>query len=142
MMASYWPTPEAKKNAPGIAEGMNKAEKIVFSKTLKKAEWNNTRIVTDNIEEEVKKLKTNPGKDITILGSGSIVNQLAEKGLIDEFQVMVHPVAISNGTPFLNGLNKKLTWSLQKRKRLKAALFCIAINPKNKKEKVPGNAPT
>ena len=130
MMVSYWPTPEAKKNALGIAEGMNKAEKIVFSKTLKKAEWDNTRIVMDNIEEEVKKLKTRQGKDITILGSGSIVNQLAEKGLIDEFQIMVHPVSISNGTPFLNGIGKKIELELTKTRAFKSGIVLHCYQPK------------
>src|ERR1051325_5534254 len=57
MMAGYWPSADAKKNNAGVADGMNKAEKIVFSKTLKKADWNNTRVVSGNIEEEVRKLK-------------------------------------------------------------------------------------
>jgi dihydrofolate reductase len=83
---------------------MNKAEKIVFSKTLKRADWDNTRIVSGNIEEEVKKLKRSE-KGLTVLGSGSIVNQLAEAGLVDEFQIMIHPVAINNGTAFLKDIH-------------------------------------
>ena len=92
MMAGYWPTPMAAQNDPTVAEGMNSSEKIVFTRTLKKAEWNNTRIISDNVIEEVKKLKKN-GKDMTILGSGSIVTLFAEHGLIDEYQIMVDPVA-------------------------------------------------
>jgi dihydrofolate reductase len=56
-MASYWPTPIAIQNDPVVAEGMNKAEKIVFSRTLKKVGWNNTRLVKDNIGEEIRKMK-------------------------------------------------------------------------------------
>ena len=66
---------------------MNKSEKIVFSRTLKNASWNNTRIINDNIVEEIKKLKSSFEKRLTILGSGSILTQLAEAGLMDSFHV-------------------------------------------------------
>src|SRR5580698_7653703 len=78
MMEAFWPTPAAKESMPVVADGMNKAEKIVFSKTLKKADWNNTKIIKGDLIEEVKKLKKLPGVGITILGSGSIVTQLAD----------------------------------------------------------------
>lgn len=82
MMASYWPTPLAIKNDPIVAEGINNADKIVFSKTQKKAEWNNTKVVSDNIVEEIKKMNVMPGKDMTLLGSESILTQFAEEGLM------------------------------------------------------------
>ena len=81
MMASYWPTPMAIKNDPIMAKGMNHADKIVFSRTLKKVEWNNTRLVKDNIVEEIRNMKQQSGKDMTVLGSGSIVTQFAEQGI-------------------------------------------------------------
>jgi len=81
-MASYWPTPLAIKNDPIVAEGINNADKIVFSKTQKKAEWNNTKVVSDNIVEEIKKMNVMPGKDMTLLGSESILTQFAEEGLM------------------------------------------------------------
>lgn len=94
MMAGYWPTPDAINAIPEVAAGMNNADKIVFSRTLKKAAWNNTRLVKNNMEEEIRKLKQLPGNDMTVLGSGSIVTQLAEVGLIDEYQLMIDPVAL------------------------------------------------
>jgi dihydrofolate reductase len=130
MMVSYWPTPEAKKNNAGVAEGMNKAEKIVFSKTLKKADWKNTRIINDNLEEEVRKLKESSGRDITILGSGSIVNQLSEEGLIDKFQLMVHPVAIGNGTPLLKDIHKNIDLELIKTRSFKNGIVLLCYQPK------------
>jgi dihydrofolate reductase len=129
MMVSHWPTAEAKKSNPGVAEGMNKAEKVVFSKTLKKSEWNNTRIVSGNLEEEVKKLKQS-GKDITVLGSGSIVNQLAEAGLIDEFQIMIHPVAIGNGTAFLEDIHNKIDFELTKTRSFQSGIVLLSYQPK------------
>ena len=129
MMVHYWPTLEAKKNNPGVAEGMNKAEKIVFSRTLKKADWNNTRIVDHDIEKEVNTLKQSE-KDITILGSGSIVNQLAEAGLIDEFQVMVHPVAIGSGTAFLKDIHTTIDLVLTKTRSFKSGIVLLCYQPK------------
>jgi dihydrofolate reductase len=79
MMADFWPTDAALNSMPEIAEGMNRSEKIVFSRTLRIAEWNNTRIVKNNIVEEIKKLKATSKKDMTILGSGSILTQLARQ---------------------------------------------------------------
>ena len=83
MMAAWWPTPEALKNNPLVAEGMNKADKIVFSRTLQKADWMNTRLIKENIFEEIQKLKDTSGRDMTILGSGSIITQFAEHGMLD-----------------------------------------------------------
>jgi dihydrofolate reductase len=120
MMMSYWPTEEAKKNAPEVAESMNKAEKIVFSKTLKKSGWNNTRILNGNLGNEVRKLKETSKNDITILGSGRIVNQLTDEGLIDSYQLMVYPIAIGNGVPFLHEISKKFELELTNSRSFKS----------------------
>jgi dihydrofolate reductase len=129
MMAGFWPSPMALESAPAMAEGMNKAEKIVFSKTLKKAEWSNTRLMNDNVLEEMKKLKNSPGKDMTILGSGSIVTQFAEHGLIDEFQVMVDPIALGNGTPLFKNLKHKLDLKLTSSKVFKSGVVLLCYQP-------------
>jgi dihydrofolate reductase len=110
LMASYWPTPNAAGNP--IAEGINKADKIVFSRTLKRAEWNNTRLVKDNIAEEIMRMKQMSGKTMTILGSGSIITQFSEQGLIDDYQIMVDPVALGDGTPIFKGIKKRLNLKL------------------------------
>jgi dihydrofolate reductase len=129
MMAGYWPTPEAIKNDPVVAEGMNKADKIVFSRSLKKAEWNNTRLVKDNIIEEVKKMKQLPGKDMTILGSGSIITQFAEQGLIDGYQIMVDPVALGDGTPIFKGISRRLELKLTTTNTFKSGVILLCYEP-------------
>jgi dihydrofolate reductase len=88
MMASYWPTPVASQRDPVVAAGMNRSPKVVFSRTLDDASWNNTRLVKGNIVTEVRKMKDEPGPGLVILGSGSIVAHLAPEGLIDEYQLM------------------------------------------------------
>jgi dihydrofolate reductase len=129
MMAGYWPTPQAIKDNPGVAEGMNKADKIVFSRTLKKADWNNTRLVRDDIVEEVKKMKLTPGKDMTLLGSGSILTQLAEQGLIDEYQIMVDPVVLGEGTPIMKGLKRTLDLKLAWTRTFKSGVVLLCYRP-------------
>ena len=112
-MASYWPTDMAMQNDPTVAEGMNNADKIVISRTMKKADWKNTKIISTNVVEEIKRLKELPGSDITMLGSGSILSLLAENNLVDDYQIMIDPVAIGSGTAIFQGiklpLNLKLT---------------------------------
>ncbi len=114
LMARYWPTPEAIKNDPIVAAGMNKAEKIVFSRTLDKADWNSTRLVKDDMLAEVKKLKQQSGKDLTVLGSGSIVSQLAQEGLIDEYDILLNPVVLGRGKTMFEGIKDKLALKLTK----------------------------
>ena len=129
MMVQFWPTPEAMKTAPEIAEGMNKAEKIVFSRTLDKVEWNNARLLKDDIVEEIKKMKQTSGSNMTVLGSGSIVNQFADAGLIDEIQLMVHPVALSEGTPILKDIKKNLELKLTDSKTFDSGNIVLVYQP-------------
>jgi dihydrofolate reductase len=128
-MASFWPTPDAIKNAKVVAEGMNKADKIVFSRTLKKAEWNNTRLVKDNMVEEIKRLKQMPGKDLTVLGSGSILTQLAEAGLIDEYQLMIDPILLGDGTPIFKNLRHKLDLKLTATRTFNSGVVLLNYQP-------------
>src|SRR6185369_9047302 len=115
--------------APAVAEGMNKAEKIVFSRTLKKAGWENTRIIKGDLAGAVKQLKETPGKDMCVLGSGSIVTQLADAGLIDEYQFMVDPVALGDGTPTFKGLKKKLDLKLTTSRTFKSGVILLSYQP-------------
>ena len=129
LMASYWPTPMAMKDDPLVAEGMNKAEKIVFSRTLKEAAWNNTRVVAGDIAEEIRRLKRTPGKDMVLLGSGSILAQFAEQGLIDEFLVMVDPVALGAGTPLFKGIKHKLDLTLTASRTFESGVVLLSYRP-------------
>jgi dihydrofolate reductase len=129
MMASYWPTPMATEQNAAVAEGMNKAAKIVFSRTLKKAGWNNTRLIQNNIIEEIKKLKQTGDSNLTILGSGSIVTQFAEEGLIDSYEIMIDPVAIGSGTPVFNGLRRQLNLKLTSSRTFNNGVVLLRYEP-------------
>jgi dihydrofolate reductase len=112
MMASFWPTPQALQIMPVVAERMNNLPKVVFSKTLAEATWNNTRLLKSDLAAEVKKLKAEPGPDMAILGSGSIVSQLAAAGLLDELQLVINPLALGSGRSLFSSLTQRLDLKL------------------------------
>jgi dihydrofolate reductase len=111
-MASYWPTPMAARNNAVVAERMNSRPKIVFSRTLHEAAWANTTVLNGDLVAEVRKLKEDVGVDMAILGSGSIVSQLAEAGLIDEFQIVLNPIVLAQGQALFDGIKHSLPLKL------------------------------
>ena len=104
MMVKWWPTPMAMEQMPVVAEGMNRMPKLVFSRTMSRAEWSNTTVEKGDPVETVRRMKAAAGSDMTILGSGSIVAQLAGAGLIDEYQVVMNPVALGKGRTMFEGV--------------------------------------
>lgn len=129
LMASYWPTPMAAKNDPVVAERMNNLPKVVFSRTLARAPWNNTKLVKGDLTAEIRKLKAEPGRDMTILGSGSIVSQLAQEGLIDEFQFVVNPVVLGKGKTMFEGVKSAFALKLTRTRTFNSSgivLLCYA----------------
>jgi dihydrofolate reductase len=129
MMASFWPTPAAATQFPEVAAGMNRAEKIVFSKKPFASRWENTRVITGDIVDEVRALKATPGKNMTILGSGSIIGLFTEHGLIDEYQFMIDPVAIPDGTPVFAGITKNLELELIGSRVFKSGVVLLSYRP-------------
>jgi dihydrofolate reductase len=118
LMAGYWPTPAASNNDPVVAERMNNLPKVVFSRTLDRPSWKNTKVVKGDIAAEVRKMKKEPGPGMAMFGSGSIVSQLTQHGLIDEYQIVVVPVVLGKGRTMFEGVEEKLTL-----KRTKARTF-------------------
>ena len=107
-MASYWSSPDALKDDPIVAGLMNRIPKIVFSKTLAKAEWENTKLVGDNVVEEISRLKKQSDKDVALFGSASLMSELMRMDLIDEHRVMVNPVILGSGNPLFQTKDKLL----------------------------------
>jgi dihydrofolate reductase len=106
LMASFWPTPMAAEQMPAMAKRMNEYQKVVFSRTLQQASWNNTQLVKDGLEAEIRKMKMEPGENLLIFGSGSLVTQLTQAGLIDEFQIIMDPVVLGAGRSMFAGIDK------------------------------------
>jgi dihydrofolate reductase len=110
VMVDYWPTADTNPSNPEyvveFAHIWKNMPKIVFSRTLEQAEWN-TRVVRENIAEEIAKLKAQPGKDLELGGAG-IASTFMQLGLIDEFWLYVQPVVLGGGTPFFPALSKTI----------------------------------
>jgi dihydrofolate reductase len=131
-MASYWPTPFAKENDPIIADKMNTIPKIVFSKTLDKVEWNNSRLVKENIAEEVSQLKQQQGRDLAIFGSANLAVSLLQMGFIDELRIMVNPVVLGNGKPLFTGIHDRLNLKLIKTRTFRSGNVLLYYQPDKK----------
>jgi dihydrofolate reductase len=114
LMASFWPTPHAAQSNPVIAERMNSLKKYVFSTTMDQASWSNTTLFKGDLGSEVRKLKQAPGPDIVIMGSGSLVAQLADAGLIDQYQIVLNPLVVGSGRTLFEGVKRKLPLKLAK----------------------------
>jgi dihydrofolate reductase len=122
LMASFWPNPQGMAADAETARFMNATPKIVASKRPFTADWENTTIASGSgtIVGEVKKLKEQDGKDIAIFGSNMLCVSLMEAGLVDEFRIMVNPVALGRGTSLFAGLSKKTNFKLSKTREFKS----------------------
>ena len=140
MMASYWP--EALTNSSGrmagadgvefavptavsnthneIARKMNSLQKIVFSRTLEKVEWRNSTIIREIIPEDIKKIKSQGGGDMIILGSGSVASEFAKNNLIDDYRLFVNPIVLGEGRKLFAWQNSRLKLDLVGTKAFKS----------------------
>ncbi|MCZ7395546.1 MAG: dihydrofolate reductase family protein, partial [Candidatus Methanoperedens sp.] len=120
LFESYWPAAatnlSTSKSDLEISHKINNITKIVFSKTLEKVEWKNARLVKEVIQEEIAKMKQQPGKDMVIFGSGSIVSTFTQLGLIDEYRIIVNPVVLGHGKPLFKDIKDRINLKLLKTK--------------------------
>jgi dihydrofolate reductase len=118
LMIRYWPTPMAVQQNPIVAKRMNDGAKVVFSRTMSAASWNNTKLVNGDLAGEVRKLKQG-SQPMTILGSGSIVSQLTDAGLIDDYVVVVVPIVLGSGKRIFEGVEPRRPLTLTKTRSFK-----------------------
>ncbi len=134
--AGSWPyvpeNPSVSEGEKEYARKLNSMRKIVFSKTLEKAEWNNSQLVKEVLPEEIAKMKQEPGKDIVIYGSASIVQTLTNLGLIDEYQLLVHPVVLGSGKPLFAGIAKPAQLRLLQTKSFPSGVVGLYYEPQSK----------
>jgi dihydrofolate reductase len=97
---------ERTKEHRAIAIWLNQVTKLVFSRSLKDVTWKNSRVLHEFDPREIETMKSQAGKDMIIFGSGSIVSQLTQHGLIDEYQFVVCPIFLGSGRPLLSGVSK------------------------------------
>ncbi len=119
-MAAYWPTARGE-----VADLMNGIAKTVFSNTLQKAEWNNTRLVRGKAEAGVAELKKLPGKDMFIFGSAELSAGLTRAGLIDEYRLALSPVLLGSGTPLFKPGHEQVKLRLLEARALKSGAVVV-----------------
>jgi dihydrofolate reductase len=128
LMESFWPEahldPKSTKSMVNFANEINAMQKIVFSTTLTEVTWNNTRLVKENMLQEIRKLKKQEGKFIAI-GGLSIASVLAEEGLIDEFWFLIQPIILGMGKPLFTGLKNRINLVHAETKLLKSGVVAV-----------------
>ena len=114
MMARFWPTPPAKQMLPQVAASMNRMRKHVFSRTLTAVSWQNSALLRGEMAGEVRRLKSQPGPALLIMGSGELVSQLTQDALIDEYQIVTVPLVVGRGRPLFEGVTTRPRLELRK----------------------------
>jgi dihydrofolate reductase len=119
ILSAYWPhaepyepgdelKPAEGREDPRIIGALNDRPKVVFSTTMGEPAWAGTRVVAGGVEEEVRRLVTEPGGAVLVQGSASIVQALERAGLVDEYHLYLHPVLLGAGTPlFPTGFRRR-----------------------------------
>lgn len=130
MMASFWPTAQARAALPAVAERMNSAAKFVFSKTLSRADWSGAKVVRGDAAGEVRRMKAESGPGLTILGSGALTASLAAAGLIDEYQFVVCPVALGAGRTMFDGLPRPMRLRLTQSRTFPGGKVLLVCEPR------------
>ncbi len=126
-MAAYWTA--AKGDEGGVADLMNAIPKVVFSRTLATAEWNNTRLVNNHAEQEVNKLKQGSGKDLYIFGSANFSTTMMQAGLIDEYRLGLNPLVLGGGGPLFKPNPNQLRMKLLEARPMHSGLVLLRYEP-------------
>lgn len=127
-MASYWITAQGE---PGdIADSMNSIPKVVFSRTLKSADWNNTRLVTDNAEAEVAAMKKQSGKDLFVFGSADLSATLMKAGLFDEYRLGLNPLVLGTGSTMFKPGPSPMKMKLLEARPMNSGLVLLRYAPR------------
>ncbi len=124
--AAAWPS---MTDEGGFSDRMNSLPKFVVSTTLEETKWNNSRLIKENVAEEIARLKQEPGRDILVSGSGELVQTLMQHNLVDEYQLMVHPVVLGGGKRlFRDGTNKQ-TLKLINTRSFSSGIVVLSYQP-------------
>jgi dihydrofolate reductase len=126
-MAGHWTTAKGE-----TADFMNSIPKIVFSKTLDRADWNNTRLIKENAVEEIAKLKQEPGKDLFVLGSANLSATLTQNGLFDEYRLGLTPIVLGGGNPLFKPNPERMRMKLVEARPLKSGCVILFYRPDGK----------
>jgi dihydrofolate reductase len=128
--SSRWPT--RMDDDLVITERMNNLPKFVFSQSLNRVAWGNwetAKLVKEDAATAVSKMKQEPGRDMVVLGSFTLVSALMKAGLIDEYQLLVYPVVLGNGRPEFRDLNERYSLNMIDVKQFKSGAVKLVYQP-------------
>jgi dihydrofolate reductase len=132
--AGSWPhvpdNPDASEGEKDYARRLNSMRKVVFSRTLASVDWNNATLLREVVPEEINRLKQEPGGDMLIFGSASLVQELTNLGLIDEYQVLVHPVILGGGKPLFQDIKNQVKLKLVQSKTHPSGVVVLFYRPR------------
>ncbi len=132
LFESYWPSaakdPKTSPHDLEIARLFNNMSKVVFSKTLKKVEWENSRLVRDVVAEDILKMKRQPGKDMSV-GGAALIQRFTELGLIDEYRLLVHPLLLGSGKRLFKEDGEKRPLKLMGTKTFGSGVVALTYQP-------------
>jgi dihydrofolate reductase len=129
--SAFWPQQDPEENP--IAARMNGIQKYVVSTTLEgPLGWNNSTLIGEDVAGEISRLKQQPGKDISISGSGSLVGSLLKDGLIDELRLMVHPVVVRSGKRLFEEGGEQIALELVDSKTFSTGVVYLTYAPAGK----------
>ncbi len=128
-MVSWWPTPQGLADDPIVAAKMNSLPKYVFSRTLKSADWNNTKLIKDHAAEEMAGLKQRLSKDLYVFGSADLAGTFTAHKLIDEYRLMVNPVVLRRGMPMFTGGTERIELKLLRVRQFKSGNVLLTYAP-------------
>jgi len=129
MFAGFWPTPAGKAANPYFAKILTEGRKVVFSKSLKRADWENSVIEPKADATTIGRVRKSNNGDCLIFGSGTLVRDLTEKGLIDEYQLVLNPVILGSGRPLFSPLPKSVELQLLESKPFKNGTVLLRYQP-------------
>lgn len=125
--APFWPTQT--HNEFGIADKLNSMPKFVVSSTLKTVEWNNSTRITGNVVAEITRLKQQPGDNIGITGSATLVQSLMQADLIDEYRLMFHPIVVGHGKRLFKNESDQRVLKLINTKTFSTGVIVLTYHP-------------
>jgi dihydrofolate reductase len=132
--AGSWPhvpeSPTASEGEKTYARRLNAMRKVVVSTSLDRADWNNSTLLREITAESIGQLKSEPGGDMLIYGSASVVQALTSLGLIDEYQVLVHPVLVGGGKPLFGALTEQVKLKLVDSKTHPSGVVMLTYQPR------------
>ncbi len=136
--AAFWPDKTGEDDP--FADRMNNTPKLVVSTTLNTVEWQNSTLINGDVVEELSKLKQQPGKNISIIGSATLVRSLLRDGLLDELGLLVHPIVVGSGKRLFEDVSDSVPLTLVDSKTFTTGVLSLTYEPSSDRPRSPSPA--